>query len=308
MNFMDRLAQEEVVLMDGALGTELERRGVPVDVTSWSALAMDEHTGVIRDIHTDYICAGAELHIVNSFALGRQVLEPAGLGDRVSVYNRRSVDLCRRSIVKANAAKPMWVAGSLSTFAENSDRSALPQRPELRANYREQADILHAAGVDLLALEMLCDASITLDAVAGALPTGLPLILGFTCQWSADGKSVETQSSIGVPPVPLSEVLRDVMAEIPPDAPVIYAIMHSDLDVTEAGLIELKESWSGPIAVYPNSGNFTKLRLDFDGVCTPANFVDAATDWVSTGVDIVGGCCGIGHAYIGDLGTPLGRV
>ncbi|MEM7428355.1 MAG: homocysteine S-methyltransferase family protein [Pseudomonadota bacterium] len=308
MRFEDRLARDEPVLMDGALGTELERRGVPVDVKSWSAVAMTDHGGIVRDVHADYVRAGAELHIVNSFALGRQVLEPAGYGDRVAEFNRQSVELCRQAVQQVVRGRPQWIAGSLSTFAESSDRSALPKGPELRTNYREQAGLLSEAGVDALALEMLCDVDITLDAFAGALPTGLPLILGFTCQWSVDGTEVETQSGIGMAPVPLADVLEAVMAEVPGGAPVIYAIMHSDLDVTTAGLELLQAMWTGPVAAYPNSGTFHQLRLDFEDVCSPEAFADAAAGWIGSGVDIVGGCCGIGPAHIEALGRRLGRV
>ena len=77
MDLMDRIAQGGVILLDGAMGTELERRGVPVDATAWSAMAMIEHADAVRAVHRDFINAGAEIQIVNSFALGRQILEPA---------------------------------------------------------------------------------------------------------------------------------------------------------------------------------------------------------------------------------------
>jgi len=308
MYFVDRITHEGVILMDGALGTELERRGVPVDTKSWSAVSMIEHADVVRAVHADYVRAGADLHIVNSFALGRQVLEPAGFGDQVVAFNQRAVKLCKQAILDSDADRPLWIAGSLSTFADNSDRTKLPQGPTLRANYREQAAILQEAGVDLLAIETLCDVDISLDAIAGALPTGLPLILGFTCHWSDDGKTVETRPGVGVPPIPLTKVLDALIPEVPSDTTVIYAIMHSDFDVTDAGLIELKEKWTGPTAVYPNSGRFNNLRLDFDGVCLPEHFVYAANNWIEAGANIVGGCCGLGPKHIEALRDHIKRM
>ena len=91
MTLQERIAEGEFVLLDGAMGTELERRGVPMDRKAWSAAAMDTHPEVIRNIHEDYIRAGAEIHIVNSFSTARHVLEPAGFGDKVEEFNRRAV-------------------------------------------------------------------------------------------------------------------------------------------------------------------------------------------------------------------------
>ena len=112
---------------------------------------MGSHPEILRRIHADYIDAGAEIHIVNSFALARHVLEPAGYGDQVEIFNRRAVELCREAIATAGTGRRHWIAGSLSTFSDKSDRSRLPQRAGLRANYDEQAAILSAAGVDLFA-------------------------------------------------------------------------------------------------------------------------------------------------------------
>ncbi len=92
-DFMRCIRAGEFVLMDGALGTELERRGVPFAGEGWSALAVRDYGEVVRQVHVDYIEAGAKLHIVNSFALARHVLEPLGLGDEFEQLNRREVGL-----------------------------------------------------------------------------------------------------------------------------------------------------------------------------------------------------------------------
>lgn len=308
MDLMDRIAQGGVILLDGAMGTELERRGVPVDATAWSAMAMIEHADTVREVHADFINAGAEIQIVNSFALGRQVLEPAGYGGQVASFNQKAVALCKEAVAAAGSDRPLWIAGSLSSFAAGSDRSKLPQGPVLRANYREQASLLHDAGVDLLALEMLCDIDISLDAVTSALPTGLPLMLGFTCQWGAEKETVEILSQhTGLSPLRLDEVLDAVLEAVPADTSLICAIMHSDFDVTDAALQILSGKWSGLTAVYPNSGGFKDLRLNFDSVCPPEVFADAAENWIAMGAHIVGGCCGLGPEHIEALHARLER-
>jgi homocysteine S-methyltransferase len=85
-----RLAGGDVVILDGATGTELERRGVPMDGQAWSATANLTHPDVVRSVHEDYIRAGADVIITNTFATARSLLDAAGLGERVVEVNGRA--------------------------------------------------------------------------------------------------------------------------------------------------------------------------------------------------------------------------
>jgi len=298
-SLMEIIRQGGLVLMDGALGTELERRGVPIEGSGWSAFAVRDYADVIRDIHQDYIQAGAKLHIVNSFALARHVLEPVGLGDQFEYLNQQAVvlfdDAVTRSDVNRNS---LWAAGSVSTFAANSDRSLLPRGEALVANCRNQALILRDAGIDLFALEMLFDTEVSLAMYEAVAELDMPVILGFTCDHSdANGSTVVTARGMGYPEVPLDQVLRTVIDAVD-SKNVIFSIMHSEVDTTDTALAVLKEFWDGPIAIYPNSGQFIDLRMQFDSVCSAEEFQRAATRWLGAGVQIVGGCCGIGPTHI----------
>ena len=79
---------------------------------------------------------------------------------------------------------------------------------------------------------------------------------------------------------------------------VILSIMHSEADVTDAALEILKQYWEGPFAIYPNSGQFVDLHMQFDTVCSVEDFQRSANRWIKAGVQIVGGCCGIGPSHI----------
>ena len=70
-----RLKAGEVVIMDGGTGTEIRRRGAPTGGKAWSAEPMPDHPDLIREIHEDYIKAGAEIIITNTFSTGRDKLE-----------------------------------------------------------------------------------------------------------------------------------------------------------------------------------------------------------------------------------------
>ena len=296
----------EFILMDGALGTELERRGVPFEGSGWSAYAVRDHGDVIRDTHEDYINAGARLHIVNSFALARHVLEPIGLGDEFEALNRQSVTLFEDAVSRTDVNRDnLWAAGSLSTFAANSDRSLLPTGDDLIRNNRQQAQILLGQDIDCFALEMLFDTEVSLAMLAAVTDFDLPVILGFTCDQSenSDG-DVMIARGLGYSPVPLQDILPVVIDGISSDN-VIMSIMHTEIELTDAALDVLKQYWDGPVAIYPNSGNFVNLRMQFDSVCEVHEFEQAAQRWINAGVQIVGGCCGIGPAHIASLGHEL---
>ncbi len=154
---------------------------------------------------------------------------------------------------------------------------------------------------------MLCDVEISIQALGAAAASGLPVMIGFCCLWGPDGKTVEALArGVGLPPLSFDEVLPPVLAAIPEDTQAIVAIMHSEFDVTDAALEVLAKHWQGPVAVYPNSGEFVYPHWQFDTVCAPEAFADAAQGWIDRGVQILGGCCGIGPDHIRLLGRRLG--
>ena len=92
-DWQGKLADGRVVINDGATGTELERRGVPMDEIAWSGAAVLSHPDKVREVHEEYIRTGAEVIISNTFGSTRQMLEPAGFGNQVEAVNRRGIEL-----------------------------------------------------------------------------------------------------------------------------------------------------------------------------------------------------------------------
>jgi S-methylmethionine-dependent homocysteine/selenocysteine methylase len=304
-DLMAILRRGESLLMDGALGTELERRELPIEGEGWSALAVRDHGEVIRDIHRDYLDAGARLHIVNSFALAQHVLEPIGLGADFEALNRRSVALFDQAVELAGADRNgLWAAGSLSTFAANSDRSLLPRGETLLTNFGDQARILRDAGVDLFALEMLFDVDVSRTMLQAVADLGLPVMLGFSCSRGEPGHCDLGPGDAAADTVAFSDALRGVVDGVD-SSRLIVAIMHSDFEATDRALEILRDYWQGPVAIYPNSGQFVDLHLQFDTVSGEDEFEQAAERWLQQGVQIVGGCCGIGPSHIRRLGGKL---
>ena len=284
----DKLTSGQLVIIDGAMGTELEHRGVPMNKKAWSGEAMLTHPEVVQAAHEDYIQAGAEVIITNTFAAGRHTLEPAGLGDDVARINQGAVETAQRARDKA-AEGPVAIAGSMCEWVNRKGKWS--KAGPLCEAYREQAGLLAEAGVDLIALEMSSDPEFTPLIVEAALATGLPVWLGLSCRLDR-----ETGRVVGFdePHDDIEQIVRDVA-----DSGVgVINIMHSPISDTAAGLSLVKEYWSGPLGVYPESGHFVMPNWQFVDIIEPDDLVRETQKWVDQGAQIIGGCCGLSVPHI----------
>ena len=293
----DKLAAGEVIVIDGAMGTELEARGVPMDEKVWSGAALLSHPEVVRDAHADYIAAGAEVIITNTFAAGRHMLEPAGLGDELERINRSAVEVARQARDEI-AEGPVAIAGSMCEWVDHEGEMAADLDRLTRA-FREQASLLADEGVDLIALEMCSHPVHTPLLVEAAVATGLPVWVGLSCR--RDGGS-DRVVGFERPHADFEPLVAELVGY---DIGVIN-VMHSPIQDTGDGLSLVRRHWSGPAGVYPESGHFEMPNWQFVDIIEPEDLVDETSVWVENGAQIVGGCCGLGVAHIKALKAAFG--
>lgn len=294
----DQLSNREIIVLDGAIGSEIGRLGGKMDSAAWCAVANKTNPEVVRRVHEEYIRAGSDVVTANTFASCRHVLAGAGLADESPAITTKAVELAREAVNEVAPDRPVAVAGSMSnncawipgTFSP--DPRFLPTPAEEAANYREMAETLATAGVDLILLEMMSDVDHASRLAAAAVGTGLPVWIGASCSMLDDGSAVAWDQHTEEPADRLSP--EHARPEIKPLAPVIDAlmsfepqvmgIMHSNVDAMGAGLEVLFERWPGPVMAYPEAADTHAVE--------PADFAAHCRDWVDTGVQIIGGCCG----------------
>ncbi len=299
-----RLAHGGVVVLDGGTGTELQRRGAAMHDGAWSAAATLSDATLLRQIHEDYIRAGADVVTTNTYASNRSMLEHAGLGERFEAINRRAVEVAREARAHAAGERAVAVAGSISHMMpmvhghDYRDESAIADRRTLAAGYRDLADLLADAGVDLLLMEMMSDPDLALPAIEAARATGLPVWVGLSCRAGADGSLV----AFSRPQLPFAAAAREILAAGAQAA----GVMHSHTHLTTRALAELKTLWPGVLMAYPDSGYFTMPEWHFDERLDPGSFADIALGWRRDGVQVLGGCCGLGVDHIAALVRALG--
>jgi homocysteine S-methyltransferase len=286
-----KLAAGDIVILDGGTGTEIQRRGAPMSAESWSADANLTHPDIVRAVHEDYIAAGAELIIANTFATSPLLFNHLGRDEEVA-----KIDAAAVALAKEAAQERVPVAGSFSTMrpvVKGSDRTARQRewsRKEARELLRRKAESLAEAGVDLIMMEMMRDLDYSLWATEAAAATGVPVWVGVSVEADDTGRL----SGFGREDFALDQLIEPLMAT----GAKVLCIMHSSPNDTTNAIEIAQSKWKGPLGAYPESGYFEMPEWKFVDVIPVSAFVELGKAWAERGVTILGGCCGIGPAHI----------
>lgn len=277
------------IILDGGMGTALERNGVPMDDKVWSGRAMLTHPDAVRSAHEAFIEAGAEAILTNTFSTARHMLEPGGLGSEVRKINSLAVDLAKQARERV-ARSPVAIVGSICEWT--SDLNPTWCSPEVVGQAaREQAEVLAESGVDILALEM-CERVELSEAVTDAIiGLGLPVWMGVSARTHQGQTELATASYADCS---FEEMVKRI-SSYPVD---IVNIMHTQIPDVDRAFEIVRRYWSGPIGIYPESGFFTMPNWNFVDVISPEDLVAEANTWVKNGVRLLGGCCGLGPEHI----------
>ena len=308
MNITARLAGAEIIIIDGAMGTELQRRDVPLNFEIWSAAALLSHPHLVQEIHVDYIRAGAEIQIAATYNTAPHVINPSSFDTTSRELTTTALQLVREGIDVAEPAHPVWIAGSISTTVE-SRRKEMLDISMLRDSFTEHAENLAEQGCDLLMLEMMLTHDFAMDIefqceiAAIAKRTGLPVWAGIAVKMAESG-TLHLQDGSEDSGAARRTGIEAILAE----GVDVAGIMHSEVDATLPALDLLDRYWSGPVAVYPNSGRYKRPHWYFDSLIEPEEFAAAAMQWVQRDVKAIGGCCGLGPEHISTLAKALGRL
>lgn len=267
-----------ITLLDGPLGTELLRRGVPTPLPGWSAHALDTAPEVVQAIHRDYALAGATVHTANTFRTRRRTFP-----DTWEALTHRAVALARAAVPSAHR-----IAGSLAPLEDCYEPWRSPPQP--RAEHREQARALAAAGCDLLLCETFPHVGEALIAVEEAAATGLPTWASFTAGPQADLLS----------PQELGSAAREAVAR------GAAAVLVNCVPATRTlAYVEALAGLGVPFGAYANAGAPEEGMGWRPHPQAPARYTAFAQTWAQAGATLLGGCCGTGPEHIAALAEAL---
>lgn len=285
------------LILDGAMGTELDARGVDTAHELWSALALIQDPEAVRAVHTDYLRAGAQVLTTNSYQATVPGLMRAGLDEpqaRAALAASVSIAGQARDAHadrQAAGAHPALVAGSIGPYgaylADGSEYTGdyRIDGPGWRQAHLPRLEALLHAGVDALAVETMprLDEAQALIALLGRLTGGqAPLQAWVSFQVRPDGAHLADGT-------PLAQA--GTWAQGQPEV-VAVGVNCVAPEVVAPALEVLAGVTSKPLVAYPNSGDTYHPATKTWTTAPPGErFTARAPGWLEAGVRLLGGCC-----------------
>ena len=282
--FLNRLQSGAPLLLDAAMGSDLDRRGLATTLPLWSAHGLLERPDLVYQIHLENLQAVAEIITTNTFRTTTRSLDRAGLeAAQAARLDALAVEIAQKARTAAGR-QDAFVAGSIAPL----DDCYLPvfeTPPDVAlAEHAAQARNLKNAGVDLLMVETMPTATEAVLALQAALETGLPVTVGFVCAAPQAGRAIHLLSG---------ETLQEAVEQVVTFGPTAVLVNCAAPLVITAALRELQRLTLLPTGGYANVGSVDETTgWSPDESVTGRQYAEHASDWLAAGARIVGGCCG----------------
>jgi 5-methyltetrahydrofolate--homocysteine methyltransferase len=287
---LERLADGETLIADGAMGTFLMAQGLELGAPpeEWNVT----HPQRISDVHRAYIDAGSRIILTNTFGGTRLRLKRAGLDNRAGEFNRAAAVLAR-----AAAGGRAFVAGDIGPSGEMLEPMGGLTFPEAVEAFTEQARALAESGVDLLWVETMMDLEEARAAVTGAKrASDLPVFCSMT--FGPAGRTI------------MGTTVRQALESLRPLQPAAFgANCGEGLNIMDEVLDQLRGS--APVLPWIAKPNAGLPRMVGDKAVYdigPTQFADRIDALVACGAQVVGGCCGSSPEFIAAIARKIGKI
>jgi homocysteine S-methyltransferase len=299
------------MVLDGALATELERRGANLDDPLWSAKCLIERPDLIREVHLDYFRAGADVAITATYqatfeALARRGIEaPAAAGlmcDAVAAAADARDEFWAEASNRVGRLRPLVAAsvgpyGAMLTDGSEYRGHYAVTEAELEEFHRPRLRVLAHAGADLLACETLpcLREALALARVLQEFPQACAWV-SFSCR---DGEHDCEGEKIGECAARLQDYPQIVAVGVNCTAPQYVASL----------LRHMRPRTDKPLLAYPNSGeSYHPASKRWDGHSGTLQFGEQARLWFAAGARLIGGCCRTGPQEIRSVKRCLAEL
>ena len=275
------------VVSDGAMATELEKRGVATNSALWSATAMLDHPDAIQTVHQGYLDAGAKIMTTNTYQANVPAFEQAGIAAAQARQLIQQAVTIAHTARDASHVTDAVIAGSIGPYgaylADGSEYTGAYQlTPSAYQDFhRERLALIMAAGVDVLALETMP----RLDEVQA-------LVQLITTTWTQQPYWVSF--SIKDPQTLCDGTSLAVAAKWVAAQPNVVAVgvNCTTLENIAPALTTLKAAVAVPLIVYPNSGDqYDPVTKTWQETHLSHQFASFVPQWLAAGARIIGGCC-----------------
>jgi homocysteine S-methyltransferase len=285
-----------IFLIDGATGSELDRRGVDISMPLWSARALieaPEPPKILKQVHLDYLNAGAQAITANTFRTHQRSLAKAGIGDRAEELTQLAVAIARSA---CDEGKPdALVYGSVAPLEDCYSPELAPDIETCKQEHGQMIQCLVEAGVDLVLIETMCSAHEAIAAAEAAREL-TPNAWAISFCLSTDGLGFLLDGTHISEVIPAIDGAQFVGINCVP-APMLADQVQHLRQVLPDNI---------PIAAFGNVG-----YADEDGgwvstdAIEPDRYASYAMDWIDAGATIIGGCCGTTPKTIKSISNNL---
>ena len=287
VKLFEKLSNHEIVILDGGMGTELQRRGVNTGLPLWSAKALLSSPQTVKEIHRDYLLAGAEIIETNTFRTNRRTLAKAGLAERDEELTKLAVDLAKEALAEFAAGGEILIGGAQTTLEDcYHPELAVDEKTALNEHRRWSAN-LKKAGADFIFLETFNTISEAAAALTAVSETGLKAAISFICDDQARLLSGE----------PLALAVKTIET-FRPLAVLINCMLPAAITKI---LPVLRQATDLPIGAYGNGlgqpHNDQGWIFDHSGEAVD-EYIKHVKSWLDSDAQLIGGCCGTNPEYI----------
>lgn len=272
--FLERLKQNKPLILDGATGTEIDRRGIETTLPLWSAGALQTHPNVVREIHIDYLRAGADIITTNTFRTHAHNMNTAQEAREMTIL---AAKLAKEAV--SEIGRTAFVAGSVAPLEDCYSPELTPSESYCQREHARMVENLVDGGVDLILIETMHTIYETQAVAKAAHEADIPFIASFILN--------------DVGQLLSGESLQTAIEAILPFEPSAFLVNCIPVNQIENALIDLQKLTDLPIGAYGNMGSVDEISgWAIDEDLTPTHYCHSAESWLKLGAKIIGSCCG----------------
>jgi 5-methyltetrahydrofolate--homocysteine methyltransferase len=289
MDFASLLKSKDVILLDGAIGTELDQLGL----MSRGQNNLDMPQAVLQ-IHRAYVNAGCDALTTNTLTMNRIYIETHNVGVSVRDVNRAGVELAKRA-----AGSQICVLGDMSSTGQLLEPYGTYKESQLYDAFKEQAEVLADAGVDGFIIETMFDLREAVCALRACKEnSSQPAIVSIAFK-------TETKGGRTI----MGDTSADCARSLTQAGADVIGANCGDLEPIQMAAVVsiLKSATAVPILAQPNAGKPKLVGESTVFDMDPEQFAQGIDECLEAGARLVGGCCGTTPAHICAVAGLLGR-
>jgi 5-methyltetrahydrofolate--homocysteine methyltransferase len=289
MDLSEALKTKDIFLLDGAIGTELDKRGL-----MGRAGNNLDNPEVVLEIQREYAQCGCDAITTNTLTMNRIYIETHNIGVSVRDVNRAGAEIARQAV-----GKRQYVLGNMSSTGQLLEPYGTYKESQFYDAFKEQAEILAESGVDGFIIETMFDLREAMCALRACKDKlSLPVIVSIAFATETKGGRTMMGNSAEQCAKSLTGAGADVIGA-----------NCGDIDPAQMAVVVslLKSATSLPVLAQPNAGKPKLVGNETVFDMEPEAFAQGITECLRAGASIVGGCCGTTPEHIRAVAGLINR-